>query len=75
MLSTMNQDTLGDLLKHQKSLEEEASHHAHLDACESKNPHETPDIHQKSSEINDLENEPGHVWRFLGYQETSNGIL
>ena len=22
----------------------------------------TPEIHQKSSEINDLENEPGHVW-------------
>ena len=23
----------------------------------------TPEIHQKSSKINDLENEPGHVWR------------
>ena len=23
----------------------------------------TPEIHQKSSEIDDLENEPGHVWR------------
>ena len=45
MFLKMNQDTLGDLLNHQKSLEKEASHHVHLDACEIKNPHETTEIH------------------------------
>ena len=30
-------------------------------------PHLTiPEIDQKSSRINDLENEPGHVWRLIG---------
>ena len=37
------------------------------EALSSRGPHmRTPEIHQKSSKINDLENEPGHVWRLPG---------
>ena len=34
------------------------------EALSSRGPHmRTPYIHQRLSEINDLENEPGHAWR------------